>query len=207
MNAIYSNKIFNWILVLISILTLIDSSYLFIRKFDVLNVIILGFFLCAISISSILSFFVKKLNDEFYTRLFIVSNLLLTLYIYCQFGLNKILYAITRTDLIANPIIHFRFLVGIILFFLTLKFSKKSTQQHETEYGIMMMIYGLFLIILNVTTLFDSSDFSVIKFIIKLLISFGILILGNWLRLKKIKFKLAVISVIILALICSFIIH
>ena len=204
MKNVFSNKIFNWILVIISILTLIDSAYLLSKEFAYLNVLFLRIVVLVISTSSLLSFFILKLNKEFYSRLFILGNLILIpLLIYYSFLVDQLLYSVTRTDLVSNPAIHIKFLIGFILFYYSIKFSQESKTDRQREYGLMIMLYGLFLIILNFTKVFDytSQDFSLIEFIIKIIMSSGIIFTGNRLRLGKLKFKTSIIITIIIAVV------
>ncbi|MDF2553692.1 MAG: hypothetical protein K0R77_2967 [Chryseobacterium sp.] len=207
MKEIYSNKIFNWILIVISIITLIDTSYLLTTDFEYCNVLTLRIILFIIPALSLLSFFVIKLNKEFYSRLFILANLIAPIIsIYYRFLVDLLFYSVTRTDVISNPAIHVKLLIGIILFHFSIKFSKNSEKQRENEYGIMTMIYGIFLIILSCSKLFhtDSFNFSVIEFIIKVLLCFGVVLIGNKLRLEKITFKKYLILTLILTVVITF---
>ncbi|MRM83906.1 hypothetical protein D1003_08785 [Riemerella anatipestifer] len=204
MIRVYSNKIFNWIILIISVLKLIDIFFPLTQEFEFLNVLILRIILFIISILSVLSFFLKKINKEFYTRLFLLANFILPqIAVYFQFLVEQLFYSFTKTDLISRPIIHLNFLIGLILFFLSLKFSKQSKIQRKNEYGLMIIFYGFFLLILNFTRIFDydSSEFSVITFCTKILLSISIISVGNKFRIEKMKFKTTIIILLILAII------
>lgn len=206
MKEIYSNNIFNWVLVIISVLTLIDTSNLLSQEFEFLNVLTLRIILFVIPILSILSFFVSKLSKEFYSRLFILANLIaLPLAIYYRFLVDKLFYLVIRTDLVSSPVIHLKFLIGIILFYLSIKFSQQSKPQRQNGYGILMIIYGLFSVILSFTKIFDydPANFSIIEFVAKLILSIGIIFIGNRLRINKMKFRTSIIITVILAIICG----
>jgi len=208
MKEIYSNKIFNWVLITISVLVLIDSSYLLANEFEYLNVLILRITLTIIQILSFLSFFINKLNKELFSRLFILANLIfIPFVIYFQFLVDAIIYSITRLNLISNPILHTKFLIGLILFYLSMKYSNKSKLQKHTECGIIIMIYGFFLIVLTFTKIFDydSAGFSIIDFLIKLLFTIGIIFIGNRLRINKLNLKKSLIIIGVLATICALI--
>lgn len=204
MKKIFSNNIFNWILIIISTLTLIDTAYLLSKEFEDLNLLFLRIVLFIIPTLSLLSFFVTKLNKEFYSRLFVLANLIaMPFAIYYQFIIDQLFYLVTRTDLISNPAIHINFLIGLVLFYYSIKFSQDSKTKRQGDYGLMIMFYGLFLIILNVTKIFDyePENFSLIKFVIKLFLNVGIIFIGNRLRLNKLKFKTSIITTIILGMI------
>jgi len=196
MKQIYSNKIFNWVLITISVLILIDSSYLLTNEFEYLNVLILRVTLTIFSILSFLSFFINKLNKELFSRLFILANLIfIPFIIYFHFLVDVTIYSITRLNLISNPILHIKFLTGLILFYLSIKYSNKSKLQKHTEYGIIILIYGSFLIVSVFTKIFDydSAGFSIIELSIKLLLITGIILVGNKLRNNNLNLKKSLI--------------
>ena len=207
MNKIYSNKIFNWILLIVSLLILIDNFSRINRSIEFNSAIVLKIALVIFPILSALSFFVKKLNKEFYSRAFILLNLIFPpIYLYYQYLIHLLIYSINRTDLISTPIIHFYFFIFLVLFYLSLRLSKQTNKQRQKEYGMMLMIYGIFLLIINITTNFDSHSvyISEITSLIKILISIAIIFLGNKLRFHKIKFKKTIILSIFIAIINSF---
>ena len=208
MKEIYSDKIFNWTLITISILVLIDSSYLLSNEFEYLNVLILRITLTIIPILSLLSFFINKLNKELFSRLFILANLIfIPFIIYFQFLVDATIYSITRLNLISNPILHTKFLIGLILFYLSIKYSHKTRLQKQNECGIIIIIYGFFLIVLTSTKIFDYDfeRFSIIEFLIKLLLIFGIIFIGNKLRINKQNLKKSLIITGVLATVCALI--
>lgn len=208
MKEIYSNKIFNWILIIISILIIIDSFYLLTTEFEYLNILTLRITLIIIPFLSLLSFFVNRLNKELFSRIFILANLIFIPFtIYFQFLVDAIIYSITRINLISNPILHSKFLIGLLLFYLSIKYSHKNKFQRQKEYGIIIMTYGIFLIVLTITKIFDYNftDFSTIEFVLKLILSIGIFFIGNKLRINKLNFKKSITITGILATICALI--
>lgn len=204
MKQIYSNKIFNWIILIVSILNLIDISSRLNQKYEFVSALILKITLFILPILSALSFFLKKMNKELYSRSFILVNLIyLPIFVYFQYLVNLLFYSFNRTELISKPTMHLSFFVGLILFFLSLKFSKQTKIQRQNEYGKLIIFYGLFLLLLNLIQIFDnnSTNFSVITFCIKILVSISIIFIGNKLRTERLKFKTTLIIVLILAMI------
>ncbi len=100
--------------------------------------------------------------------------------------------------MISNPIIYLNFFVGIFLFYLSIKFSKKSKIEQQIEYGKMFLSLGFFLILLNATSFYDSENFSTTEILIKFLISIVIAFVGNKLRMNLMKFKKAILFISIL---------
>ena len=204
MKEIYSSRIFNWILVIFSALTLIDKSYLLFNEFEHLDQLIIRLFFVIITTLSLLSFFIVKLNKEFYSRLLILTALITPgIIIYYRFLVDLSLYLLTRTDLISNPNIHLNFIIGIILFYFSIKYSRTSKIERHKEYGIVIIIYSLFLIISNWSIFIDhdSAELSIGKTITKSFLNIAMIFIGNKLRLQEIKFKKAIIIIIILILI------
>lgn len=202
MKEIYSNRIFNYIVLLISVLGTIDTYISSKSEIDSLNIALLNIVLIVLPGLSALSFFVKRLNTEIYSRLFIVGSIImLPLSIYYTFLSDFILYSFSRTYLISNPIILANLLIGIILFYYSLKFSKLAKVQRESEYGAIIMILGIFLLLLTISKSLDQEPIKVVQYIIGLLLSAGITFIGNRLRLKKLRLKTVVITTILITLI------
>src|SRR5690606_17204312 len=126
---------------------------------------------------------------------------MLPLSIYYTFLSDLILYSFSRTYLISNPIILANLLIGIILFYYSLKFSKLAKVQRESEYEAIIMILGIFLLLLTISKSLDQEPIKVVQYIIGLLLSAGITFIGNRLRLKKLRLKTAVITTILITLI------
>lgn len=204
MKHIYSNKIFNWIILVVSVLTLIDISSRLNQEYEFLSVLILKLTLFIFPILSTLSFFLKKMNKEFYSRAFIFVNLIfLQISVYFQYLVDLLFYSFNRTDLISGPTMHINLLIGLILFFFSLKFSRQTKIQRQKEFGMLIIFYGLYILILNLGRILDSNstEFSVITFCIKILISISIIFVGNKLKVEKLKFKTTIIIALILAMI------
>lgn len=202
MKELYSNRIFDCVIFTISVLSFIDSAYLLTQDFENFNVLTVKTVQFIISILSISSFFFINLHVEFYSRLFILAKFILPpIAVYFQFAIDQLFYLLTRTTLISNPIIHSNFLIGIVLFLLSNKFSQGSKIQRQGEYGTMIMLYGIFLLLLTVTKVFDSDNISIIIFVVKLLLSVSIIFVGRKFGTEKLKCKAAIISTLILAII------
>ena len=73
--------------------------------------------------------------------------------------------------------------------------------QRESEYGAIIMILGIFLLLLTISKSLDQEPIQVVQYIIGLLLSAGITFIGNRLRLKKLRLKTAVITTILITLI------
>lgn len=199
MKEIYTNKIFNWVLIILSLFVLIEKAISLFQEYQFMNVLIVKMFLFFVPLFSLISFFVKKFSKEFYSKLFLVINFIVPLItLLYHFLVDLIIYSISRTELISNPIIYLNFFVGILLFYLSIKFSKKSKIEQQIEYGKMFLSLGFFLILLNATSFYDSENFSTTEILIKFLISIVIAFVGNKLRMNLMKFKKAILFISIL---------
>lgn len=204
MKEIYSNRIFNYIVLLISVLGIIDTYISSKSEVDSLNIALLNIVLIVLPGLSALSFFVKRLNTEIYSRLFIVGSIImLPLSIYYTFISDLILYSFSRTYLISNPIILANLLIGIILFYFSIKFSKLDKVQRERDYGAIIMILGMAMLLLTTSKFIDQEPIQVVQYFVALLLSAGITFIGNRLRLKKLRLKTAVITTILITLIIA----
>jgi len=126
---------------------------------------------------------------------------MLPLSIYYTFISDLILYSFSRTYLISNPIILANLLIGIILFYFSIKFSKLDKVQRERDYGAIIMILGMAMLLLTTSKFIDQEPIQVVQYFVALLLSAGITFIGNRLRLKKLRLKTAVITTILITLI------
>lgn len=123
--------------------------------------------------------------------------------VYYRFLVDHVMYSFTRTELISNPAMHINFLIGIVLFCFSMKFSRLTIKQRHSEFGTLIIIYTAFLLLhasAKITNL-ETQNFSVIEFIIVVLLGIGFIFTGNNLRTLKFKFKTAIITSIILFMI------
>ena len=79
MKEIYKNKIFNWVLIILSLFILIEKSISLFQEYQFMNVLIVKMFLFFVPLFSLISFFVKKFSKEFYSKLFLVINFIVPL--------------------------------------------------------------------------------------------------------------------------------
>lgn len=202
MKEIYTNRIFNYIVLLLSVLSILDTYISSKSEVDYFSVALLDIVLIVLPGLSALSFFVKRLNTEIYSRLFILGSIImLPLSIYYTFISDLILYSFSRTYLISNPIILANLLIGIILFYFSIKFSKLDKVQRERDYGAIIMILGMAMLLLTTSKFIDQEPIQVVQYFVALLLSAGITFIGNRLRLKKLRLKTAVITTILITLI------
>lgn len=193
MSEIQSRGVFNQTILILSILSFIDAAYQLAQPPEHQSVFVLRMTILAVSVLAISSFFYSNSHKEFYTWMFILINLItIPLTQYFRFLQDLLYYFIARFELISNPIIHIKLLLGMVLFYYSIQHSTKAKLQREKEYGIAMISYGLFLTILNAVKMLHS-EVSVFQFVWKFLLGSGIAILGNGLRIEKIKLKSSVL--------------
>lgn len=204
----YTNKIFNWIVLLVSVLFLLDSMHRLTQEFYHFNGVFLRVTLAVSSLLSVLSFFIKKLKGALFSRVFILANLILVpLSIYFQFLVDATMYLAIRFDLISNPLLHVKFLLGLILFYGSIRYSRQSKLQRHNEYGLISMMYGVFLGMLTGLKIvdYDVIDFAILQFILKLMLSFWIVFWGNKLRIGSLNFKKGISIIVLLIFIFTLI--
>lgn len=204
----YTNKIFNWIVLLVSVLFLLDSMHRLTQEFYHFNGVFLRVTLAVSSLLSVLSFFIKKLKGALFSRVFILANLILVpLSIYFQFLVDATMYLAIRFDLISNPLLYVKFLLGLILFYGSIRYSRQAKTQRHNEYGLISMMYGLFLVLLTGLKIvdYDVIDFAILQFILKLMLSFWIVFWGNKLRIGSLNFKKGISIIVLLIFIFTLI--
>lgn len=208
MKQTFSNKYFDWILIAVTVLCLIDLVPNLFSKFEFFGSYLLRVTFALVSIVALISLIAKKGNGERYSRFFIIVGLIVpSLLIFNQFLTDLIFYGVNRTSLLQNPILHLKFVIGIGLFILTLKYSKQTKSDRTEDYGILTSYIGIFLILLILIRTIEPNFISTLnnvpiwKFITKTIIGLVIVYLGYRLKNENMKLK----TCIILALISMFI--
>ena len=153
---------------------------------------------------ALISLLAKKGNGERYSRFFIIVGLIIpTLLLYNQFLTDLIFYGVHRISLLQNPMLHLKFIIGIVLYALTLKYSEQTKSDRIQDYGILTSCIGIFLILLIIIRTIEPNfipgldTIPIWEVITKT--SFGLLIIYLGLRLKSKNMKLK--TCLILALI------
>jgi hypothetical protein len=106
--------------------------------------------------------------------------------------------------LLENPLLFLKLVAGIILFYLTLKYSRQQKSEQTKDYGILIIGIGIFTVCYVLTRTVepnfnsDLSDYPIWKTIVKSIIGIATLIIGTRIKNEKIKFKKGLIWTIIL---------
>jgi hypothetical protein len=99
-----------------------------------------------------------------------------------------------------------KFVSGMILFYLTLKWSKQEKTERIKDYGILIIGIGIFIILYILTRTLEPNlvtndliiGYPMWKTIVKSLIGITILLIGTRIKKEKIVFKKGVIWTIVL---------
>ncbi len=205
MKQTFSNKLFDYILIGLSLFYSIISILFFDFEYEFFSSFILKIFLLIIPIITFISLVFNFLNSERFTIYFIILVLLFpSIYILCQFFADLIFYSICRYDLLQNPILLINLIFGISLIYFSIKFSKQQKNERIRDYNILIIFIGLYLIfhviIRSIEPLFNwkCNDYPIWKTIIKLVIGLLVFVVGNKMKTEKIKFKNGLVLTLIL---------
>ena len=205
MKKTFSNRILDWILIGITLLFSVLSIWNLSSEFDFFSSYLLRIVFAITSIMALLSLLISKLNGQRFSRIFILATLILPAVLLVNlFITDLVFYGATRTDLLKNPLLFLKLIGGIILFYLTLKYSTQQKAERIKDYGILIVGIGIFTICYVLTRTLepnfnsDSNNYPIWKTIVKSLIGIATLIIGTRIKKEKIKFKKGLIWTIIL---------
>jgi hypothetical protein len=204
MKPTYNKKYFDFALIAFSLLFFLDSAVSLFDKFDYLSSYLLRVIWTSFSVLSLISLGTSKLNGERYSRAFILINLVLpSTLVFIQCLADLLFYGAIRTDLLQNPTLYIKLVIGIILLILSLKFSNEQKLERIRNYGILTILVGLFVVLFTFIVTIESStkSFTDIAFVIKTMIGLLIIFLGVKLRSEKVKFRTFLILLLTLAFI------
>lgn len=205
MKKTFSNKILDWILLVISLLFLVLAVWDLKNGFEFFSSYLLKIVVALISTTAFLSLLIPKVNSERFSRIFVLVVLIIpAVFIVNQFITDLVFYSITRTDLLQNPLFFINPIAGIIIFQLTLKYSRQERSEQIKDYGILIIGVGFFTICYVFTRTIEPNfnlalnEYPIWKTIVKSVIGTATLIIGIRIKNKKIKFKKGLIWTIIL---------
>jgi len=109
-------------------------------------------------------------------------------------------YGANRTDLLQNPVLYIKLIIGIILYVLSIRFSREQESKTIRDYGILTILIGLFVLVLSTLIIIESNvkNLTNTTFAMKTIVGLLIVLLGIRLKSEKIKFKVFIILLSIL---------
>ena len=204
MKTIYKNRTFDWIMILINLLVLVQVIYNLFLPFNYLSSYSLRLVFAIVSMGPILSVLIKKMNSERFFSFFIFITLIIPpCFVIFEFLKDLAIYGICRTDRIDNPILLVKLIIGIILIYFSIKYSKISHEDRAVNYYILIMLIGLYIIILTGIMHFESRLNSELHnkpiwiSVLKIILGFMIIFVGYLLKKKRIKTKKGLVYVLI----------
>lgn len=204
MKQTFSKKYFDWILIAITVLFSIEAVLHLFSKFEYFSSYLLRITFALVSVVAFISLMMKNANGEKYSRFFIIIGLIIpSLIIFNQFLTDLVFYGINREDLLQNPILHLKFILGIILFILTIKYSTQIKSNRIKDYGILISYVGIFLIGLTLVRAIEPNfiaymnNVPIWKIVIKIISSLLIVYLGYRLKNENMKLKIYIIFALI----------
>ncbi len=205
MKKTFSNKILDWTLVGIALLFSVLAVWDLKNGFEFFSSYLLKIVIALISTTTFLSLLISKINSERFSRIFVLVVLIIpAVLIANQFITDLVFYGATRTDLLQNPLLFINPMVGIIIFQLTIKYSRQEKSEQIKDYGILIIGVGIFTICYVLTRTIEPNfssylnDYPIWKTIVKSVIGIATLIIGTRIKNEKMKFKKGLIWTIIL---------
>lgn len=208
MKQTFSNKVFNWALIGISLIFSVLTIMSLYDRFDFFSVYLIKIVFAFISVTALISLIVKEINGELYSRLFIVTVVIFPgIFVLNEFITDLVFYGAYRPNLLRNPTLFFQLLSGITLLYFAIKFSKQPRSARTIDYGILIIGIGIYTILYVMTRFIEPFlnlkiiEYPIWKAIIKSIIGVATLIIGLRTKNGKIKFKKSLILTIILVFI------
>ena len=205
MKKIFSNRILDWSLIGVSLLFVLLTVWNLAGSFEYLSSYLVRIAFALTSLMAFLSLLIAKINGERFSRIFILVTLIFpAVLIANQFTTDLVFYGATRTDLLQNPLLFLKLVGGIMLFYLTLKYSRQQEAERIKDYGILIIGVGIFTICYVLTRTVepnfnsDLNDYPIWKTIVKSVMGIATLIIGTRIKNEKIKFIKGLIWTIVL---------
>ncbi len=190
---------------MINLIVLIQVTYNLFQPFDYVSSFSLRLVFAIVSMCSILSILIKEMDSERFLSIFVIVTLIIpSCLILYDFMKDFLLYGIVRTELIASPILYIKLILGLILIYFSILFSKTTHENRINDYCLMIVLIGLYVTILSVIIYFESRSYSnsfpksILSSGLKLLFGGLIILMGFRIKNKKTKIKRGIIYFLIL---------
>lgn len=208
MKNTFSNKIYNWILIFIFFAFAIYQLTCLFSRFPFISNYFETVFNLSLALIALYSLVNSKMDGEKYSFLFIIGYLILFPISYYTQYLSRIIKYVFSTVDFSFPIIHLIFLIGVFLLYFGNKFSKKTTTERNKNFGFISIIIGVYLILQRFINIFDFGfNYSILKFMLVILIPCAIIFIGNKLKTNSINAKNGIILNIFLSILFYFLIY
>lgn len=205
MKQTFSHKTFDWTLIGISLIFSILTFINLINGFEYFSSFLLRIALVFVSATALISLLVQNFNGERFTRIFIIVALIIpALLILYQYLTDLVFYGANRLKLLQNPTIYLKLVVGIVLLYFVIKFSKQQIAERIKDYGILIIGIGIFTICYVLTRTLEPNlnselvAYPIWKTIIKSIIGILTLIIGIRIKNLETKFNKGLILTLIL---------
>lgn len=201
----FTNKIIDLILIGITSFFVILTVWNLTNGFEYLSSYLIRIAFALTSMMTFLSLLISQMNGERFSRIFILVILIFPAVLMAnQFTTDWIFYGVIRTDLLQNPFFFLKLFGGIILFYLSLKYSRQRKEERTKDYGVLIIGIGIFIVAYVLTRTIESNfnadlnGYPIWKTIVKSVIGITTLIIGTQIKKEKIKFKKGLIWTITL---------
>lgn len=205
MKQTFSLKYVDWIIIIVSLLFSINAVNNLLSPIEFPSSFLLRIIFALAPTIALISLFLKKMNGERFTRIFVMVSLIIPpILLLNQIFTDFVLYGANRFDLLENPILLFINLVlGIVLLYLVTKHSNQTSLERIKDYGILIILIGVFAIIyvllmtIQPNMYEELNDYPIWKTCIKSVIGIVIIVFGFRLKNEKLTLKTCLIFVMI----------
>lgn len=202
MKETFTLKFFDWILLGAAFIMLLTAVQRLVIPFAYLTTFLMHLAFGVGALVGILGFIVPKLNGERFARLFILATLVLPPVLLLSLYVTDLaIYGTNRTSLLANPILYVRLILGVVFLIMTTKFSKQTKPQRLADYGLFVMLLGVFFILFeiayNIQPFFTSATMRTLWQIpVKVILSAAVIWFGYTMFTKQQLGKYLVLAII-----------
>ncbi|WP_300675248.1 hypothetical protein [Soonwooa sp.] len=205
MKLTYSNKNFNWILTVVTLMFVLFHLDSLFFSYDIIAELFESIFYLLLALLAFLSLLPNKLNGEKFVLFYVTCFLLVVpLSSYAEYLMRVLKYGYSSAPF-AFPVINLCFLLGILLTFFCNKFSMKNKDEIKRYYGFFFIIYGSYLFLKIILDDFNFMKFFDVYFIIQVCICFLVAFIGNRIATSKTKFLSGILLIALMLLILNYI--
>lgn len=201
LKSTYRNRIFDWVVFVTVTLFSIFSFINLLSDFENVHAVLFPrIVMFLLSLNAFLSFILPRVNAERMTHLFLGGVLILPSIVpLFKFLVELIFNQDLYFNLLNIPFLYFKLILGSILLYFSIHFTRKKKSKREKNLGIFLGGLGFYVLLFLLVKAtesglkFTTEGFDLWEIIVKIVLGISLVITGMQVRYRKLGYRMGLI--------------
>lgn len=201
MPTLFQNSLLRLVLFTLAFIAALESLWAISHGNRDLSSAVLHLLSLLLAVLALASYFLPALRKEIFMRLFLLGKLILpALFVYCTFVVDALFYSALRPSLLQNIYLNVAFVIGILLFYLSVRYSNTTKTELQREFRVLLLLFLAFVVLWEIIKLVETPS-AILPSAIKLGLAVTALFIGFKTYQFRLKFAKAMALIAVLLLI------